>query len=93
VTTSDPDELRLRAAFDAYAVRVLAYATRHIDACTAQEVVAEGVQGLAENVCTVFGPPNMALAGPGSGGFVNYPPRDGRPLLIRSWLIMVGATL
>lgn len=41
VTTSDTDEVRLRAAFDAYAVRVLAYASRHVDGHTAQDVVSE----------------------------------------------------
>ncbi len=41
MTTSDADEVRLCAAFDAYAVRVLAYATRHVDAHTAHDVVSE----------------------------------------------------
>ena len=41
MTTPKADEARLRAAFDAYAVRVLAYATRHVDAHTAHDVVSE----------------------------------------------------
>ncbi len=41
MTTSDPDELRLRSAFDACADRVLAYASRHVDAHTAHDVVSE----------------------------------------------------
>lgn len=35
------DELRLRAAFDAYADRVLAYARRHVEAAAAEDVVSE----------------------------------------------------
>jgi RNA polymerase sigma factor (sigma-70 family) len=41
VRTPELDEARLRAAFDAYAARVLAYAIRHVDSHTAHDVVSE----------------------------------------------------